>query len=335
MEKVRYELDPYNRLRASGGGEGSLKKFRAVLDGRFRTDAGNNLVYHIKAPRPAGLGIPNQVKLKGEWSLTKEHKLRLTLDKSARDTFGDNLTFEGDMLAATGSSLLFSFATVSKNGTRTTYIIGLDGVWKADGRNRLSFHAGRESGRYDILTLAGAWEMDKSHRIIYRYEGARLLRKTRQSRTLTFKGHWDITGPLRLSYILDKDIGSGFEFKVSAGVLKEGSIKYELGAAYGRTQQADGTVRLFGRWRPGKGPQIEFEVEYENGRTGAISFEVEGAITDKDTVLLRLRNAACSRGRYAELRLSRRIFKGEAEAYLRAIASEEESSVSAGAAWRW
>jgi len=37
MDKIRYELDPYNRLILNRTGKkGRLTKFRRVLDGRFR-----------------------------------------------------------------------------------------------------------------------------------------------------------------------------------------------------------------------------------------------------------------------------------------------------------
>ena len=43
MQKVRYELDPYNRLVLTGTGEKSdLPKFRKVLDGKFKTNENNN-----------------------------------------------------------------------------------------------------------------------------------------------------------------------------------------------------------------------------------------------------------------------------------------------------
>ena len=69
---------------------------RQVLEGRFRTDGNNELSYHVKAPLSGGEKIPHQIRLKGAWSLTDDHTLRLTLDKSGRETFGDQLTLEGE-----------------------------------------------------------------------------------------------------------------------------------------------------------------------------------------------------------------------------------------------
>ena len=98
MEKVRYEIDPHNRLVIKKTGKKTkLARFRRVLDGRFKTDRINSLTYHIKAPIPQDLNAPHQVKLRGRWSLTKNHDLRLTLDKWRRQTFGDQLTLQGDI----------------------------------------------------------------------------------------------------------------------------------------------------------------------------------------------------------------------------------------------
>ena len=51
MQKVRYELDPFNRFVYDGsGGRNDLPEFRQVLDGQFSLDENNNLFYRIKAP---------------------------------------------------------------------------------------------------------------------------------------------------------------------------------------------------------------------------------------------------------------------------------------------
>ncbi|MCX5666207.1 MAG: hypothetical protein NT036_04095, partial [Candidatus Omnitrophica bacterium] len=93
MKKIQYEVDPYNRLVISGGGKKSdLPKFRQVIDGRFSLDKNNDLSYRIKAPLPEDENIPHQIKLKGAWSLTDDHELRLTLDGQGRQTFGDQIT---------------------------------------------------------------------------------------------------------------------------------------------------------------------------------------------------------------------------------------------------
>jgi hypothetical protein len=337
MQKIRYEIDPHNRLVACDtGGKTGLPRFRQVLDGEFRTDEYNNLSYHMKSPLSKGEDMPHQIKLKGEWSLTEDHRLRLTFDKLGRETFGDQMTLEGKILDVGRNSLLFAVTTTAKEDTASTYVLNLSGSWKADENNRLSFHARREKGRHDILTLSGAWEINKNHEIIYRYEKARLLRKKREVRTLTFKGHWDIKEALRVSYLVGGGTDSLFDFAVAAGIFKEDHIRFEVGIALaGRRKPVKRTVTLFGRWNLKKGAGLFFEVEYGEEGTKAIAFGAEARLTDKETVIFRLKNQTGKRDIGVEVELSRRMLKGGGEAFLRALKSRDESALYAGAAWRW
>lgn len=336
MQKVRYEIDPYNRIIPGRPGTGGdLKKFRQALDGRFRID-GNDLSYHIKAPLSKDEKIPNQLRLKGDWSLTDDHSLRLTLDKSARKTFGDKITLEGEILDVNANSLLFAVTTTTKKNARSTYVLDLDGSWKADKFNRLSFHAKKEKGRYDILTLNGAWEINKNHEIIYQYEKADLITKKKRTHTLTFNGHWDIRQKGRISYLLAGGTNSLFDFTVSAGVFKEDYIKYELGIGLtNRVKPLTKTVILYGKWNFIKSAGLVFEVQYDDRKTGRIIFGADARLTDGDTVSFKLKSGMTNDDTGVELKLSRDILKGDGEAFLRALASRRESAVYAGATWRW
>lgn len=61
-EKIKYEVDPLNRLiYAKTGKESKVPKFRSVLDGTFRVDKNHALTYHIK--KTQGPSIPRQLKL--------------------------------------------------------------------------------------------------------------------------------------------------------------------------------------------------------------------------------------------------------------------------------
>ena len=85
MTRLRYEVDPHNRLIVQETGKRlRLTRFRRVFDGRFKTGPNNYLTYHIKAPMQGvtpDRKAPHQVKLRGKWALTKNHDLKLTLDK--------------------------------------------------------------------------------------------------------------------------------------------------------------------------------------------------------------------------------------------------------------
>ncbi|MFA4980954.1 MAG: hypothetical protein WC592_00590 [Candidatus Omnitrophota bacterium] len=337
MQKIRYEIDPYNRLVLDApSAKSDLQKFRQVLDGRFKIGRNNNLSYHIKAPLAWRGCLPNQVTLKGEWSLSDSHELRLTLDKSSRETFGDRITLKGDISDVSDNSITFAVAATSKDGKQSAYNVSLGGSWKADENNRLTFYVKKEGARRDILTFGGVWEVNKNHELIYKYEKASLIKKKRQAHTLTFKGHWDIRDALRLSYALGGATDSTFNFKASAGMFKEGTIRYEIGIGLDACPDpVRRVVTLSGKWNLKKDVGLVFEMGFGNKRRRAIIFGADARITGKDTVSFRLRNAADNKDLGVELKLSHKILKGDGEIFFRALASRPESAVYAGAAWRW
>ncbi|MDO8526014.1 MAG: hypothetical protein Q7S07_05975 [Candidatus Omnitrophota bacterium] len=337
MQRASYELDPFNRLITGGGdANSSLKKFRKVLDGQFKVDGDNNLSYHIKAPLSGGENIPNQIRLIGDWSVTEDHKLRLTLVKAARETFGDEVILQGRIIDVDKNSLLFSMTTKSGNGKDSTYILNLRGSWKADEFNRLSFWVKRESGAHDILTFNGVWEVGRANQIIYHYDRASLIRKKREVHTLIFTGHWDIREKLRISYVLDANSSSAFDFKSSVGILKEDRIRYEVSIGLeNNPEPARRTITLGGEWIFRKDAGIFFEIGYEGGSSGSISFGADVKIADKEIVSFRLKSGASGEDLGMTLELSRKLLIGDGEIFLNALASRNELACYAGAAWRW
>lgn len=332
MDKIKYELDPYNRLTAA---DSSLRGMRKVLEGRFRGSGNNTLTYHVKSPLPAGIKSPHQLKLKGEWSLTGGSQLSFALDKSARETFGDQITLQGEIISAQKNSLLFALTGRTKENTPSVYLLELTGSWQADERNRLTFKVNRESARFDSLVFEGAWEVDKNYQLIYRYEKEELARKKRRIHTLTFKGYWDIRDKLRLFYVLDGVSGSGFDFKAAAGIFKENYIKYELGIGIsGRKKPVKRVVTFFGRWRLKKNTGLIFEVEQEKGKTQAIVFGAEVKLSESGEVTFSLRNTL-NKEMGVRIGLSRGIFGKDGQVFLRLLKSRQESAILAGAGFRW
>lgn len=333
---TRYEIDPYNRLVLNGSGQkNGLKKFRQVIEGRFRTDENNNLYYQVKAPLSETENIPNQLRLKGEWSLTDNHDMRLTLDRQSRETFGDQITLQGEVLDVNESSLLFAVTARTGSG-RSTYILDLSGSWKADEHNRLSFHVKKESGKYDILTFNGTWKIDENNQIIYEYNKASLTKKRRCVHALTFKGFWDIRDKFRISYILYGNSDSVFDFQARSGVFKEDYIKYEIGIGLaGRIKPIKRIIALSGRWMVKKDAGLIFEITYGDGKINTMKFGAQARLTDKDLVSFNLKNDMENRELGIELELSRKILKGDGEAFLRLLKSNEESAVYIGSAFRW
>lgn len=332
MEKVRYEFDPHNRLVVT---KTSLRGVRKVLDGQFKISDHNTLIYHVKAPAPADIKAPHQVKLRGTWSLTKDHQLRLTLDKWRRQTFGDQLTLQGEIIDAQKNSLLFAVTTRTKDDMPSTYILELAGSWQADEHNRLTFRVNKEHGRFDSLTFDGIWQIDENYQITYSYQKEQLARKNKEVHTLIFKGYWDIKDKARLSYVIDSNSDSGFYFNTSIGIFKDDYIKYELGIGISqKNQPVKRTITFWGRWRIKKTVGLIFEVEQEKRKIQTIIFGAEAKLTDKSNVLFKLRNSL-NREIGAELELAHDIFAGDGQAFLRLLKSRQESAILVGSGWRW
>ena len=58
-------------------------------------------------------------------------------------------------------------------------------------------------------------------------------------------------------------------------------------------------------------------------------------MTDKDTISFKLKDSADNRDLGMTLELSQKIFEGDGELFLRALASRRELALYAGAAWRF
>ncbi len=154
--------------------------------------------------------------------------------------------------------------------------------------------------------------------------------------TLEFDGHWDIKDRYRISYSLGAGTNSSFDFKTAAGIFKENYIKYELGIGLtGYARPIGRTIALFGRWFLKKDAGVVFELKYADKKTREIIFGADFKITGRDTVSLRLKTGAGDKDIGATLRLSREIFNGDGEMFLRALASGREQAVYAGGAWGW
>ena len=336
MQKIKYEIDPNNRLVVrETGRKAELSRFRRVLDGRFKVSDNNSLTYHIKAPTLEDARAPHQVKLKGKWALDKNHDLVFTIDKARSQVSGDKLTLQGEILDVNKNSLLFAVTTKTEAGAQSIYVLKLEGSWQADKNNRLCFRVKKSQGRDDILTFDGIWKIGKNYQLIYKYTKAQLRRKQKQTHTLIFKGYWDIKDKARLSYVMERNSDSVFNFKASLGVFKDRYIKYKLGIGLShRPKPKEQTVTLFGSWKVNKATGLTFEVEYEKRKIQAIVFGAKVKLTDKDTVLFNLKNNI-NRGLGAELELSHKILKGGGRTFLRLLKLKEETAILAGAGWRW
>ena len=325
-EKVVYEVDPFNRLVASKTRRKSkVAGFRHVLDGTFKIDKNNTLFYRVKSPSSSS--IPQQLKLSGDWSLDKKHNLILTLDKENNQRAGDTLTLNTEIINAKADKLEFSLATKDSQGKTHFYMLRLSGKWQTDKYNRLSFLLEESGG---IITLMGAWEVNQQNQITYTYIKEPLKRRKKITRTVTFKGFWDITEKYRLLYVLNKELNSGFEFKVSAGKPAKRGLQYEIGID---ATAATKRIALFGSWKIDEKLGLVFEMPYE-GKIRSLIFSATCKLKGDYTLELKLKNHL-RQDLGIDVKLSRNILKGMGEAYLQALKEGREISLAAGIGFRW
>ena len=334
-EKIKYEIDPYNRLVAIDESL-SLPKQRRVIEGLFAMGRDNSLEYRIKSPAGSSENIPYQVKLRGSWSLTANHDLRFSIDKSAGGASGDALTIAGDIIDAKRDALLFSVTTKRGEGMSTTYVLEVAGHWQSDRNNRLSFRVKRAKDRYDTLLFEAGWELDQNNEIIYRYEKSQLRRRLKVLRCLTLHGQWNIGGNGVLAYEMDAKSNSTLRFKASLGICGQDYIKYEVGIVLAsRLRPVKRTITLFGAWRLKRGSALFFDVECSDGTIYSISFSAEARLTPRDTISFKLKDEFGRNDLGMRFELNHALLEGDGNAFLRVMRLRGESAVFIGAGLRW
>ncbi|MEI6631287.1 MAG: hypothetical protein WCL25_01575 [bacterium] len=328
--KIRYEVDPHNRLIAARSKkESALNKYREILEGRFSIDKHNSLIYHLK--RSSDFSLPQQIKFQGRWSLNNQHDLVLTLDKWNNQCQGDKLVISCNIISVKADELVFSAMTRDTKGEGHFYLLKLTGSWQADVYNRLSFSIEKEMGPTQRLTLECAWEVDRSNKLVYNYTKQGLKRKDKLSQSITFQGYWDIIDKHRISYIISRELDSLFDFQASFEKPLKNSLQYQIGIGINNKKR---TLKIFGSWKANKKLGVCFEAKQEGKKIQNILLSTSYAIDDKHSLLVGLRNRS-NKDLGIEVRLSRKFFADNGEAFIQALASKNEKAVSAGAGFRW
>jgi len=329
-EKIKYEIDPLNRLVIEETGKKSkLPRFRKILDGKIKIDKDNKFTYHVKKPQDST--IPKQIKLTGKWSLDKDHDLILTLDKQHKQCAGDKIKIKGEIIDAKANKLVFSATTKTAANKTQVYILELGGTWQADKYNRLSFKVKRDKSKTDKLTMVGKWDIGKQNQIIYTYTKVQLKTKRKITNTITLKGYWDITEKHRILYVLNKEISSQFDFKVSLGKPLKRGLQYEIGVGGIPSKKK---ITLFGEWKINKKLGILFEMPYEKGKLKRVVFGASYKFGDNCNVDFKLKNKL-GKDMGIDIKFSKKILKDQGEIFLRGITSGKEKQIVLGAGWRW
>ena len=336
--KIRYEIDPHNRLVLKSGKPSPLKTYRAVLDGTFKIDRNNYLIYHIKKPSPVrsrtsngaspvflDKRLPQQIKLKGSWSLAKNYNLIYTLDKWQNQVYGNRLILKSGFMNAAEDKLIFALKKTEGRRKERIYILAISGSWHADKFNRLTFLVEREPLGHKPIALKAGWKVNKNNEIIYRYCKEGMIR------SVTFKGRWDIIRKHRLFYSLDKSKDSTFEFRVgTASYDKRGNLRYQIGigSSYRKRLKAR-LVTLFGKWKIDDKTGFIFEMSYGKNKIHSITFGTSIKLNKDYTLEVDLKDRK-NRPLGIKFTLSRTFFKNQAKAFISLIKERSKLTVIAG-----
>jgi hypothetical protein len=184
---------------------------------------------------------------------------------------------------------------------------------------------------YDELAFCGSWEVNKQNQLIYTYTQTKLKRKEKLTRSLTFKGYWDINEKNRISYVLNKELNSGFDFKVSLGKPAKRGLEYEIGLGVSPKKEK---FTLFGSWKINEKVGASFEMPYKQGKIRSLIFGATCKLDKQMNLELSLKNTFHD-NLGINLKLSRSILKGAGSAFAEALKEGKEISVLAGAGFRW
>lgn len=274
----------------------------------------------------------NGRSIKGRWELDSRHRLSYRSEEGEEE-----FEFQASLVAAEPDALVVSITEKQEGGRVVTGLAKLTGAWRANEKNQIEFEVERQSGKNNVLTFRGAWKAGDANEIIYTYQRKHLKGKVKTLETLTFKGWWDISEKNRLVYTLEGASDSAFRFRgafqTTSILAEKGEIRYQFGLeAAGKKKLR--TVTLFGKWKLSDRLELEFEMEYADGRKHEIRFGAEFAVTKDFTVSARLMNKE-NNPLGVEVVLSKEFLDGQAQAFLRLRKTLEESALEAGVAIPW
>lgn len=329
MAKITYEIDPHNRLILRRGKISRLGKYRTCIEGYFKTQGKNSLIYQAKITNK---NSPQQLKFQGNWEIDKNHNLVFVLNKWGDQVAGNKLTLKGGIVNLGSNEIAFSIMTKEDAGEYSIYLLKLSGSWNVDSENKISFDVEREA-KIDRLKFSASWSLNKN---TLRYSYEKISVKS-SIQNLTLCGFWDIREKYRLNYCLDKALGEELEFKVSLGELiwqgKSCGLKYELGEGFKSGRGEKRNFVIFGKWKVKNGIGLIFEVEYENGLETVINFNALIELKGNYSLGIDLKNREGD-GLGISLQVTRKFLKS-GEGFLRFLADSREKAIEVGTGFRW
>jgi hypothetical protein len=273
--------------------------------------------------------MPQHFKFSGTWALSKEHDLIFSFNKWNKKYMKGKLTIKGELIDVKANQLLFK---VSSNKPKKSYNLSLFGKWHADKYNRLTFLLKKkQEKKINKLTLKSTFQINKQNQLIYNYTKEKLKTKTKTKRTITFKGFWDITKKDRLLYVLNKNINSFFEFKVSLGKPTPRGLQYEIGIGAVPKKEI---LTIFGKWKINQKLGVIFELISRDTKPHSILLGAYVKTGEKGRLEFSLK-AKKGRNLGINLHFSKKILKNQGELFLKSSLSKKEKKILLGAGFRW
>lgn len=284
--KYKYSLNNRNQLLIKA----PKHKAPMPVRGTFSVDKNNRLIYWLNEPTGwrRKYNLPSKVSFTGNWILNPNYDLELNLDQTRSQYKGERLVLKGEIVSCDSDALIFEIISQDKRGNSQVRLLKLNGYWQADEFNRIIFMIKKKSAP-DVITLEGAWQINKNQQVTYVYEKTDLKRKTRISRTLTFEGFWQISDKDRLTYILSRSNESYFDFRVQIEspnlYPREGVIKYRIGIGLKEDKPSRmNVISLYGSWKFSRKAGLVFRMDYGKGRFKEIEFGADSYLNKKNEI---------------------------------------------------
>lgn len=270
--------------------------------------------------------------INGKWEIDKKHRIAYRV-KGQKEIASVKAKII-DVKPAGLSILITRGQNYQRKGSKK---YELDGYWRLDPKNRITFEVKRNKGSTDTLTFVNGWQINNNHQVTYTYQEETLKTKRKLTRTFTFKGYWDILEKNRLTYFFRTSSQSYFRvrgaFQTRSILAKKGEIRYQYGIELEKRIKTQ-TLVLFGKWKYSRKLGLNFEVEYKNGQKHAIVFGGEYSFDGNHKIEANLKSREGQK-LGIELVLTRDLFNKDGNAFVRLMRSQDESRVEGGIKFKW
>ncbi len=268
---------------------------------------------------------------KGNWEITPNHIVQYRCE--GKD---EEIKFKGSLIAAEPDALVISVTQRQSDQKTVTSLAKLSGAWKVNLKNQIVFEVQKESGKKDVLTFRAGWSVGNNHEIIYTYEQESQKRGAKTTQELVFKGYWDIWEKNRLTYYLGAGSDSAFRFRgtfqTKSILAKKGEIRYQVGVEV-RGKRTIQAVCLFGAWKVSRELALNFEIQYQD-RKRAITFGGDYNLGNSRQINVNLKSEE-GEPLGVEIILTKEIFRGDGQLFIRLQRSLQESVIEAGGRVKW